>query len=100
MAPTKAGVAPVASVTANEFVGKVFKIPRGSLRSLSDSSPVLVRVVTIFKFCTPSTVDGLETFRERLGSAATKTAEATSAIKVERRVLENMLDRVIQMGVE
>jgi len=62
------------------FSGKGFKAPRGSLRSLSISSPLLVMVVVTFKFSNPSTLTlGVEALRVRLGAAVTTTAEATKA---------------------
>jgi len=60
------------------FPGKEFKAPRGSLRSLRVSSPVLVTVVVTFQLSSLSTCT-LETdiLTVRPGAAETAIAEAT-----------------------
>jgi len=64
------------------FSGKVFKTPRGSLRSLRVPSPVLVMVVVTFRFSNPPTFTSVvEALRVRLGAAET---DATEAMRVTR----------------
>jgi hypothetical protein len=65
-----------------QFSGKGSKTPRGSLRSLSDWSPVLVTIVVTFKFSNPSTfVLGVEVLTVKLGAAETAMEEATRATR-------------------
>jgi len=74
------------SVMLKVFSGKESKTPRGSLRSLRVSSPVLVMVVVTLKFSNPYT-SGLEVEVQTVkpGVAETATAEATRAMREERR---------------
>jgi len=80
-----------------EFSGKELKTPRGSLRSLRVSSPVLVTVVVTFKFSNPSTSTlGVEVLRVRPGAAETAIAEATRAAREARREEENILVKAVK----
>ena len=90
LTPVKLGLVPSSVVIAKVFAGRECKALRGSLRSLRVSSPVLVRVVTTFRFSTPSTASGPETLSERPGVADTATAEAARASRAARRELENI----------
>ena len=77
------------------FSGNGFKVPRGSLRSLRVSSPVLVMVMVTFKFSNPSTSTlEVEALRVRPGVAETTTAEATKAKRETKREEENILKAV------
>ena len=97
MAPLNDGPEPVASVMLKVFSGKVFKTPRGSLRSLSVSSPVLVTVAVTFKFPNPSTLLlGVEVLTVKPGPADTTTAEATRAMREARREEENIAVKVLE----
>ena len=91
--PMKSGLAPLSLVMMNASVGRVSRMLLGSLRSLTVSSPVLVRVVTTFRFSTLSTVAGPVTLTDRPGVAATEAAAAmaTRATRVARREVENMV---------
>ena len=91
LTPVKSGLAPSPVVMAKVLVGKECRALRGSLRSLSVSSPVLVMVVTTFKFSTPSTAAGPVTSSDRPGAAETAVAATARAINEDRRELENML---------
>ena len=87
-------------MTVKVFSGKEFKTPRGSLRSLRVSSPVLVTVVVTFKFCNPSTLAlGVVVLRVKPGAAETATAEATRARREARREEENIVRKVVVMNV-
>ena len=80
-----------------EFSGKGFRTPRGSLRSLRVSSPVLVTVVVTFRFCNPSTLAlGVEVLRDSPGAAETATAEAMRATREARREEENIVVTVVK----
>ena len=69
-------------VMLKEFSGNVLKTPRGSLRSLRVSSPVLVTVAVTFKFTSPLTLTlGVETLTAKPGVAKMQTAEATRATR-------------------
>ena len=81
LTPVKSGLEPSSVVMSKVLVGRTCSAPRGSLRSLRVSSPMLVRVVTTFKFSTPSTAVGPVTLRERAGTAETTVAVAVRAIK-------------------
>ena len=81
LTPVKSGLEPSSVVMSKVLVGRTCSAPRGSLRSLRVSSPMLVRVVTTFKFSTPSTAVGPVTLRERAGVAETTVAVAVRAIK-------------------
>jgi hypothetical protein len=77
--------------------GKELKTPRGSLRSLRVSSPVLVMVVVTFKFSNPSTLTlGVDALTVKPGAAETATAEATRATKEARREEENIVVKVVK----
>ena len=79
------------------FSGKGFKTPRGSLRSLRVSSPVLVTVVVTFKFSNPSTLRlGVEVLTVKPGAAETTIAEATRATREARREEENIVMKVVK----
>ena len=81
-----------------EFSGNGFKTPRGSLRSLRVSSPVLVTVVVTFKFSNPSTLTvGVEVLSVKPGAAETATAEATRATREARREEENIVVTVVKV---
>jgi hypothetical protein len=68
------------------FSGNLFKTPRGSLRSLRVSSPVLVIVAVTFKFPNPSTMAlGVDVLTVKLGAAEAVIAEATRAAREARR---------------
>ena len=74
-----------------EFSGNESKTPRGSLRSLRVSSPVLVIVVVTFRFSNPSTLAfGVEILRDKLGAAETTAVEATRATSEARMKEENI----------
>jgi len=74
------------------FSGKVFKTPRGSLRSLRVSSPELIMVVVTFRFINPSTLAlGVDVLTVRPGAAETATAEATRATRKAGREEENIV---------
>ena len=80
-----------------EFSGKESKTPRGSLRSLRVSSPVLVIVVVTFRFSNPSTSTlGVEILRDKPGVAETATAEATRATSEARMEEENIAIRTVE----
>ena len=80
-----------------EFSGKESKTPRGSLRSLRVSSPVLVMVVVTFRFSSPSTLAfGVEILRDKLGAAETMAVEATSATSEARREEENIAMKITE----
>ena len=92
LAPLNNGPEPAGSVIVKVFSGKVFKTPRGSLRSLRDSSPVLVTVVMTFRFSSPLTSTlGVEVLRLRLGTAETETAEAVRTTREAQREKENII---------
>ena len=87
------GREPVASVMLKLFSGKVSKTPRGSLRSLRVSSPVLVVVVVTFRFPNPSTLAlGIDALTVRPGAADMATTEATRATREAWRE-ENILTK-------
>ena len=90
LTPVKSGLEPSSVVMSKVLVGRTCSAPRGSLRSLRVSSPVLVTVATTLNLSTPSTASGPVTFRERPGAAEAPIAEATSAINTERRAEENI----------
>ena len=105
MAPLNNGREPEKSVILKVFSGKVFEAPRGSLRSLRVSSPVLVMVVVTSKFSNPSTLTlGVEALIVRLGVADTTTAEATKVKRGAKREEENIVvkaARVVEtLGLE
>ena len=78
------------------FSGKEFKAPRGSLRSLRVSSPVLVMVVMTLKFSSPSTLtSGVEALIVRLGVAETTTANATTVKTEGLREEENIVVKAV-----
>jgi len=78
LAPWNEGREPAGLVMKKVFSGKVFKTPRGSLRSLRVPSPVLVIVVVTFRFSNPLTLaSGVEILRIRLGAAETEATRAT-----------------------
>ena len=82
----------------NVSSGKVFKTPRGSLRSLRVWSPVLVTVVVTFKFSNPSTLAlEVEVLTVNPGPAETATAEATRATREARREEENISVKVLEV---
>ena len=87
----KLGLAPSSVVTAKVLVGKECRALWGSLRSLGVSSPVLVMVVTTFRFSTLLAVVGLVMLSARLGAAKTAVAATARATNEDRRELENML---------
>ena len=97
-APMKLGLSPESVVMSKVLAGSVCRAPRGSLRSLRVSSPVLVSVVATFRFWTSSTASGPVTLRERPGVAETAVAVATRATSAARRVAENMLLTVSRSG--
>jgi len=79
-----------------EFSGKESRTPRGSLRSLRVSSPVLVMVVVTFRFSNPSTSAlGVEILRVKPGAAETATAEATRATSETRREEESIIIKTV-----
>jgi len=79
-------------VIMKEFSGKGSKTPRGSLRSLRDSLPVLMMVVVTFKFSSPSkSTLGVEVLTDKLGAAETATAEATRVVREAQREKENIV---------
>jgi hypothetical protein len=101
LTPVKVGLFPAALVMENVSAG-IFDIgPRGSLRIVMFSLPMLVSVVTSLRFSTPSTESGPgetlqtekadedarivipETFNESPGAAETATAEITRKTSVE-----------------
>ena len=90
LTPVKSGLAPSPVVMANVLAGRVCRAPRGSLRSLRVSSPVLVSVATTLKFSTPSTASAPVTLRERPGAAATMDAVAVRTRRAARTVVENI----------
>ena len=80
-----------------EFSGKEFRTPRGSLSSLSVSSPVLVMVVVTFRFSNPSTSTlGIEVLRVKPGVAETAIAEAPKATREVRREEENIATKPVK----
>jgi len=80
-----------------EFSEKEFKTPRGSLRSLRVSSPVLMTVVVTFKFSNPSTLRlEVGVLMTNPGAADTATAEATRATREARREEENIVMNVVK----
>jgi len=80
-----------------EFSGKESKTPRGSLRSLRVSSPVLVMVVVTFRFSNPSTSTlGVEILRDKPGVAETAAAEATRATSEAQMEEENIAIRTVE----
>ena len=80
------------------FSGKGFKTPRGSLNSLRDSLPVLMMVVVIFKFSSPSTLTlGVEALTDKLGVAETATAEAMRVMREAQREKENIVVQVAKV---
>ena len=92
MAPLNDGLEPVGSVIVKEFSGKEFKAPRGSLRSLRVSSPMLIIVVVTFKFSNPSMLTlGVEVLRVRPGMAETATTKVTREMREARRMEENIV---------
>ena len=81
-----------------EFSGKESKTPRGSLRSLRVSSPVLVMVVVTFRFSNPSTLAlGVEILRDKLGAAETTAVEAMRATSEARREEENIAMKIAEV---
>ena len=91
LTPAKLGLEPSAAVMVNVSAGIVFKTLLGSLRSLRVSSPVLVSVVTTFKFSTPFTTFGPVTWRESPGAAKTADAVAARTKRAARRDVQNMV---------
>ena len=84
-----------------EFSGKEFKTPRGSLRSLRVSSPMLVMVVVTFRFSNPTTSAlGVEILRDKPGAAETATAEATREISKaeEENIVVKTIREAISLG--
>ena len=78
------------------FSGNEFKAPRGSLRSLRVSSPVLVMVVMTLKFSNPSTLtSGVEALIVRLGVAETTAAKATTVKTEVQREEENIVVKAV-----
>ena len=89
------------SVMLKLFSGKVSKTPRGSLRSLRVSSPVLIMVVVTFRFINPSTLAlGVDVLTVRPGAAETTTTEATRAAREAGREEENIVRRKLNLGNE
>ena len=91
------------SVMVKEFSGKEFKAPRGSLRSLRVSAPVLTIVVVTFRFPNPSTLTlGVDVLMvtlgapETAGAAETVTAEATRATREARREEVNIVVKSVE----
>ena len=75
LAPLNEGRDPVPLVMLKVFSGKGLKTPRGSLRSLRVSSPVLVTVAVTFKYSNPSTWTlGTDALTVRPGVAETASA--------------------------
>ena len=96
----------MASVMVKEFSGKELKTPRGSLRSLRVSLPVLTTVVVTLRFSNPSTsILGAEDLTVKLGTvetagaAETVTAEETRAARKVRGEGENIVVKVVK-GIE
>ena len=95
----------MASVMVKVFSGKELRTPRGSLRSLRVSPPVLAMVVVTLRFSNPSTLAlGDEDLTVRLGvetagAAETVTAEETRAAKKAQREGENIVVKVVK-GIE
>ena len=87
----KAGLALSLVVMAKVLVGKECRVPWGSLMSLSVSSPVLVMVVTTFKFSMPLTAAGPVMLSDRPGAAETVVVATARAINEDQRELKNML---------
>ena len=86
LAPLNEGREPAGLVMVKLFSGTELKTPRGSLRSLRVSSPVLKTVAVTFKFSNPSTSTfGIEVLTLKLGAAPTVTAETTRATRTARR---------------
>ena len=88
---------------AKVFSGKELKTPRGSLRSLRVSPPVLTIVVVTLRFSNPSTSTlGAEDLMVKLGmaetagAAETVTAEETMAARKARRDEENIVVKVVK----
>ena len=97
MAPWNDGREPAGLVTLKLFSGKVFKTPRGSLRSLRVPSPVLVMVIVTFRFSNPLTLtSGVEVLRVRLGAAETEAAVAMRATKEANMEEENIVVRAVK----
>ena len=97
LAPLNSGREPAPSVMLKEFSGKEFKTPRGSLRSLRVSSPVLMTVVVTFKFSNPSTLTlEVEVLTVKPGAAETATAEATRATREAWREEENIVMKAVK----
>jgi len=80
------------------FSGKVFKTPRGSLRSLRVWSPVLVTVAVTFKFPNPSTLLlWVEATTVKPGPAETTAAEATRATREARMEEDSIVAKVLKV---
>ena len=71
------------------FAGDGPKTPRGSLKSLRTSPPVLTTVVVTFKFSSPSTsMLGVEVLTLKLGAAETATTQAARTAIGEENIME------------
>jgi len=100
LAPWNDGREPTGLAMLKVFSGKVFKTPRGSLRSFRVTSPVLVTVVVTFRFSNPLTLTSdVEVLRVRLREAETEAAEAMRAMREARREEENIVVEAVK-GVE
>ena len=76
----------MASLIAELFSGKGLKTPRGSLRRLRVSSPLLVMVAATFKFSDSSALMlGAEVLTVKPGAAETAITETTRAKRGARK---------------
>ena len=95
------GREPVGSVMLKVFSGKEFKGPRGSLRSLRVSSPVLAMVAVTFKFSNPwVSALRVEVQTVKPGAAETAIAEATRVMREKWRGRESIVKALEETTTE
>ena len=98
MAPVNDGREPDISAMVKEFSGKESRTPRGSLRSLRVSSPVLM-IVVVTSGSNPSTLTlGVEVLRVKLGVAETGTAEAARTRSEARMGEKSIVAKVVTVA--